>query len=101
MALQTTFFYNTITMNYVVSGETMTVSDITEVLDASGLSCPLPVLKTKKAIKGLNIGDILKVISTDHGSKKDMEAWARMTGQELVDAFEDDGKYIYIIKRVK
>ena len=88
-------------MYYVVSGVTMTVTDITKVLDASGLSCPLPILKTKKALKGLNVGEILKVISTDHGSKKDMEAWARMTGQELIDSFEDDGKYIFIIKKVK
>lgn len=79
----------------------MAVTDVKEVLDTSGLSCPLPVLKTKKAMKNLEIGELLKVISTDEGSKKDMAAWARMTGQELVDAFEDEGKYVFIIKKLK
>ena len=79
----------------------MAVSDVNEVLDTSGLSCPLPVLKTKKALKQLEIGDMLKVISTDEGSKKDIAAWARMTGQELVDTFEDEGKYVFIVKRLK
>ena len=79
----------------------MAVSDYKEVLDTSGLSCPLPVLKTKKALKKLEIGDLLKVISTDAGSKKDIAAWARMTGQELVDTFEDEGKYVFIVKKLK
>ncbi|OLS25130.1 MAG: Sulfurtransferase TusA [Candidatus Heimdallarchaeota archaeon LC_2] len=79
----------------------MAVTEYKEVLDTSGLSCPLPVLKTKKAMKNLEIGDLIKVISTDVGSKKDIAAWARMTGQELIDTFEDEGKYIFIVKKMK
>jgi tRNA 2-thiouridine synthesizing protein A len=75
--------------------------DVTETLDTSGLSCPLPVLKTKKAIKGLAVGDLLKVISTDPGSKKDIPSWARVTGQEIIDSSEDGDKYIFVVKKLK
>jgi tRNA 2-thiouridine synthesizing protein A len=75
--------------------------DVTETLDTSGLSCPLPVLKTKKAIKGLAVGDLLKVISTDPGSKKDIPSWARVTGQEIVDSSEEGDKYIFVVKKMK
>ena len=75
--------------------------DITETLDTSGLSCPLPVLKTKKAIKGLNVGDLLKIISTDPGSKKDIPSWARVTGQEIVDEGMEDEKYVFVVKKLK
>lgn len=73
----------------------------TKTLDASGLSCPLPVLKSKKAIKELEIGEILEIISTDNGSKKDIPAWTRVTGQELIEEKEENGKFIFIVKRMK
>jgi tRNA 2-thiouridine synthesizing protein A len=79
----------------------MAQENIKETLDASGLSCPLPVLKTKKAMKNLAVGEILKVISTDPGSKKDMASWSRMTGQELMESTEEDGKFVYLIKKLK
>jgi tRNA 2-thiouridine synthesizing protein A len=75
--------------------------DVTETLDTSGLSCPLPVLKTKKAIKGLAVGDLLKVISTDPGSKKDIPSWARVTGQEIVESSEEGDKYVFVVKKLK
>ena len=53
-------------------------------LDCKGLNCPLPILKTKKAIDGLSVGDILKVITTDPGSVNDMSSWAKRTGHDLV-----------------
>ncbi|RLD21864.1 MAG: response regulator SirA, partial [Bacteroidetes bacterium] len=52
---------------------------VAKTLDTSGLSCPMPVVKTKKAMKDLEIGEILEMISTDPGSIPDMEAWARQT----------------------
>lgn len=76
-------------------------SEVTETLDTSGLSCPLPVLKSKKALKKLNVGDVLKIISTDPGSKADIPSWTRVTKQELVEEFEEDGKYIFIVKKLK
>ncbi len=77
------------------------MTEYTEVLDTSGLSCPLPILKSKKALKAMNIGDILKIISTDAGSEKDIASWCRVTGQELMNSDKEDGKYIYFVKRLK
>lgn len=68
-------------------------------LDTKGLNCPLPILKAKKAIKGLAAGDSLKVLSTDPGSVKDFEAFCRSTGNELLESNEADGVYIYVIKK--
>ncbi len=68
-------------------------------LDTSGLNCPLPVLKTKKALEELQPGQILEVISTDPGSKADIPAFCQRTGHELVATEERDGKYVYYIKK--
>ena len=68
-------------------------------LDTKGMNCPLPILKTKKAIKGLNDGDTIKVESTDPGSVKDFEAFCRSTGNKLVDSAEANGVYTYIIEK--
>lgn len=69
------------------------------VLDCSGLSCPLPVIKTSKAIKSMETGQVLKMISTDPGSQADMEAWSRQTGNELLSSLKDGEMYVYFIKR--
>jgi tRNA 2-thiouridine synthesizing protein A len=70
-------------------------------LDASGLSCPLPIIKTKKAVDGMKIGEVLKMISTDPGSVSDVKAWAGKTGQELLGHEETGGKYVFFIKKAK
>ncbi len=71
-----------------------------KVLDCSGLMCPMPVVKTKKAIKELEVGQVLEMISTDSGSIPDMQAWARQTQHELLYAEkEDDGKFKFLIKK--
>ncbi len=70
-----------------------------EVLDVSGLSCPMPVLKTKKAMEKLEPGKVLKVIATDKGSKSDIPAWVKRTGNELLEMKEEGGKFIYLIKK--
>jgi peroxiredoxin family protein/TusA-related sulfurtransferase len=61
------------------------------VLDVKGLKCPVPVLKTKIAFKKMNPGEILEVISSDAGSKKDLPAWARKTGNLMLGSKDDDG----------
>jgi len=71
------------------------------VLDCSGLLCPLPVVRTSKAIKEILPGQMLKVIATDPGSPADMEAWARQTGNELVDSHQEGGKYVFYFRRVR
>lgn len=70
-----------------------------QTLDAKGLSCPLPILKTKKAVESLSKGQILKVESTDPGSKNDMTAWAKRTGNEIVASEENAGVFTYYIKK--
>ncbi|NPB08559.1 MAG: sulfurtransferase TusA [Aquificae bacterium] len=68
-------------------------------LDTSGLNCPLPVLKTKKALEELQPGQVLEVISTDPGSKADIPAFCQRTGHELLEMKEEGGKYYYYIKK--
>jgi tRNA 2-thiouridine synthesizing protein A len=68
-------------------------------LDAKGMSCPLPILKTKKSIEGLSRDQVLKVETTDPGSKNDMAAWARRTGNEILMIEERSGTFIFFIKK--
>ncbi|HMM50699.1 MAG: sulfurtransferase TusA family protein [Lautropia sp.] len=68
-------------------------------LDARGLNCPLPIIKTKKALNELSSGQVLRVTSTDSGSVKDMEAFAKQTGNELLQSGEEGGSYVFLIKK--
>jgi len=65
------------------------------------MACPMPILKTKKAIDGLQIGQVLKMIATDPGSTSDMEAWTQKTGHQLVGSEQEAGKFIFYIKKTK
>ncbi len=69
------------------------------VLDATGLACPMPIVKTKKAIDTLASGQTLEVRATDKGAQSDLTAWARSTGHELVQSTEDNGIYTFWIKK--
>ncbi len=68
-------------------------------LDAKGLNCPLPILRTKKALADLLSGQVLKVMTTDPGSVKDMAAFCKQTGHELLSQQEQGGEYHFYIKR--
>ncbi len=68
-------------------------------LDASGLNCPLPILKAKKALSGLGSGQVLRIVATDPGSVKDFEAFARQTGNELMESGEEGGKFTFLLKK--
>jgi TusA-related sulfurtransferase len=70
------------------------------ILDAKGLCCPLPILRTKKALKDLSKDQILKIETTDPGSKNDMASWARSTGNELVRLEEYAGTFTFYIKKM-
>ena len=72
-----------------------------KVLDCSGLLCPIPVIETSKAVKEIGIGQVLKVIATDPGSPADLEAWARQTGHDLLASEQEDGKFVFLIRRAK
>ena len=80
---------------------TMTEHQVAKEFDASGLRCPMPILKTKKAIQDINVGEILKVIATDVGTKKDFPAWSSRTGNEILELVEEGDKLVWYIKRVK
>jgi tRNA 2-thiouridine synthesizing protein A len=75
------------------------LSDFTKELDASGLNCPMPILRAKKALKELQSGDILRIIATDPGSVKDFEAFAKQTGNELLESSEDGDSFVYRLKK--
>jgi tRNA 2-thiouridine synthesizing protein A len=70
-------------------------------LDCKGLSCPLPILKTKKTIDGMNVGEVLEMTSTDPGSVNDMAAWSHRTGHELIEHKQENGSFIFYIKKIK
>jgi tRNA 2-thiouridine synthesizing protein A len=68
-------------------------------LDTRGMNCPLPILKTKKALAEMASGQVLKVVSTDAGSVKDMAAFANQTGNTLVSSAEEKGEYVFMMKK--
>jgi len=68
-------------------------------LDARGLNCPLPILQSKKSLGTMESGQILKVLSTDPGSIKDFQAFAKQTGHELVSSAELGAEYNFLIKK--
>ncbi len=75
------------------------MAEFDEVLDASGLNCPLPILRAKKALAGLDVGQVLRIIATDPGSVKDFEAFSKQTGNELMESGEEGGKFVFLIKK--
>ena len=72
---------------------------IDKTLDTSGMLCPMPIVKTSKAMKEMEIGAILEMISTDAGSMPDMRAWANQTKHELLDSQDEGGKFRFIVKK--
>jgi tRNA 2-thiouridine synthesizing protein A len=68
-------------------------------LDASGLNCPLPILRAKKTLAGMGSGQVLHIIATDPGSVKDFEAFSKQTGNELLESREEAGKFHFLIKK--
>lgn len=68
-------------------------------VDARGLNCPMPILRTKKALKEVPVGGTIEVLATDPGSVSDFEAFARQTGDELVSAEQTGDGFRYVIRR--
>ena len=77
--------------------------DIHKELDARGLTCPLPILKAKKALSDMHSGEVLKVLATDPGSLRDFQAFARQTGNDLLDqqTVQNDGRdeFVHLLRR--
>ncbi|TVY07871.1 sulfurtransferase TusA family protein [Paenibacillus cremeus] len=70
-----------------------------KVLDAKGLACPMPIVRTKKSMEELKSGQVLEVHATDKGAKKDLTAWATSLGHELLSDAEEKGVYKFWIKK--
>jgi len=68
-------------------------------LDARGLNCPLPILKTKKALADMASGDVLRVVATDAGSVRDFQAFAKQTGNELLGHAEENREFVFFMRR--
>lgn len=75
------------------------VMQVDKEIDARGLNCPLPILRAKKALAELTSGQLLKVVSTDTGSMRDFQAFAKQTGNELVEQQAVGDEFIHILKR--
>jgi tRNA 2-thiouridine synthesizing protein A len=76
----------------------MTTQTLT-LVDARGLSCPMPIVKTAQAMKAIPSGTLLEVLATDPGSLKDFAAWSRTTGNELVEQSVDEDVYRFVLRR--
>ena len=72
--------------------------DIKVKVDASGLSCPLPILKAAQAIKTVASGELIEIVATDPGSVKDFGAWAKSTGNDLVEQDASGGKFRFVLR---
>jgi tRNA 2-thiouridine synthesizing protein A len=77
----------------------MPVLEIAQTIDARGLSCPMPIVKTAQAMKSLTSGSVAELLATDAGSVKDVAAWCRATGNELVQQTSDGQLYRFVIRR--
>mgnify|MGYP003507643588 CR=1 FL=1 len=73
--------------------------DFDKELDARGLNCPMPILRTKKSLAELQAGQVLKVVATDPGSVKDFDAWARTTGNAIVEQSADGGVFRFVLRK--
>ncbi len=72
---------------------------ITKTIDAKGQKCPMPVLLAARGIKGMAPGEVMVIEATDGGSRSDIPAWARDTGNELLETSTEDGFYRYVIRK--
>jgi TusA-related sulfurtransferase len=77
----------------------MTLETIHTIVDAKGLSCPMPIVKTAQAVKDVPSGALLEVLATDAGSTRDFAAWTRSTGHQIVEQDVDGGIYRFVIRR--
>ena len=68
-------------------------------VDARGLNCPLPILRTKKTLNDMVTGQVVRILATDPASVRDFEAFARQTGNELVHKSEQDGAFVFLLRR--
>lgn len=79
--------------------DTETQIHIDRELDARGLNCPLPILRTKKSLNDMVSGQVLKVMATDPGSVRDFQAFSKQTGNQLLSSTEDKGEFLFLMRK--
>ena len=67
-------------------------------LDCKGMYCPMPIVKLKKTTKTMESGQVLRIVATDPGRERDIPAWAKKTGAEILESSQDGGEYVFVIK---
>lgn len=72
-----------------------------ETLDTYGLVCPMPIIKAARTLRGLKVGQVLEVISTDPSIRQDMPAWCQQTGNEFLGLIEEDGEYRVYVRKLR
>jgi len=77
----------------------MTLTNVDQLVDARGLACPMPIVKTAQAIKTMASGQVLEVLATDAGSVRDFQAWSRSTGNALIEMTEEVGIYRFLLQK--
>lgn len=82
-----------------IQRKSMSEQKISATIDASGLTCPLPLLKAKQGLKNLGSGECLRVIATDPGSERDFQVFAELSGNELLLSERDGDSYIYVLRK--
>lgn len=75
--------------------------DVKKVLDAKGLACPMPVVRARKTMKEMEVGEIIEIQATDKGSVADLTAWAKSSGHEMIDQKEEAGVFMFWIKKAE
>jgi tRNA 2-thiouridine synthesizing protein A len=80
--------------------EEQKMSENIQTLDARGLNCPLPILRTKKSLAGMQAGEILEITATDPGSMKDLDSFCSQTGNQMLSSQQRDGEFHFRIRKV-
>jgi tRNA 2-thiouridine synthesizing protein A len=75
------------------------MGDFNQELDATGLNCPLPILRAKKTLSSMASGETLRIVATDPGSVQDFKSFANQTGNQLLNSSEEGGKFVFLIKK--
>lgn len=70
-------------------------------LDCRGILCPMPVIRVSQAVKKINVGQVIEMLTTDPGSVPDMEAWSKQTGHQFLSRNEREGVYTFYIRRTQ
>lgn len=84
---------------YIMTDSSLKFSGADREVDARGLNCPLPILRTKKALNDMMTGQLLRIVATDPASQRDFQAFSRQTGNALIDQSAANGEFIFLLRK--